>query len=134
MRLIATSLVIVGFLLALTPAQAQGPAKTYDPRTAFAEADKNGDGEIDHEEMYERIVEVFYFADANKDGYLSVEEFKQFPLPDDFRRADTNGDGRISLREYMRLREQDFEAADKDHDEVLSLDEVITAYEGKKKK
>ena len=134
MRATPIMFLITVLTLAVSAARADDQATAYDPKTAFAESDKNGDGVIDHRELYERVVDVFYRADANKDGFLSVEEFYQLPFPGDFKGGDRDGDGRVSLREFVRLREQDFDAADTDQDEVLSLEEVITVYEGKKKK
>ena len=42
-----------------------------DPRSAFEATDKNRDGEIDHAEFQNRITEVFYFADQDKDGFTT---------------------------------------------------------------
>jgi len=123
--------VIAGFALVVSPARAGDQANKYDPRAAFAEADTNHDGAIDHEEFHERIVEVFYGADANKDGFLDARELKQLAFPEDFTADDKDHDGRVSMREFLRVRFLDFTSADTD-DGVLSLDEVIVAYEGKK--
>ena len=109
-----------------------GDTSGYDPRKAFAEADTDGNGVIDRGEFNARIVEVFYFADVDKDGFLSPEEQKRLVFPDDFKDDDTDHDGRISLREFLRIRFADFDKADTNHDGVLSLDEVIAVYEGKK--
>ena len=127
-------------LIALTCALAAGPARAADApaaprpdaRGAFAETDRNGDGVIDHEEYQERLVEVFYFADANKDGTLDAVELKALVFPDDFRTDDRNADGRVSLREFLRVRFHDYDAADTDHDGVLTVEEVVVTYEGKR--
>jgi len=126
-------LIVAAALCASRAARAEGPQPTYDPRAAFAETDTNRDGTIDRWEFYNRTVEVFYRADANKDGVLTADEITLLPFPNDMRDADSNHDGRITLNEFLRVRELDFEAADRDKDGVLSLDEVVSIYEVKPK-
>lgn len=133
MRVTGILIVAAWLVLAGSFAGADDQAKKYDPRVAFAEADTNHDGVIDHEEFHERIVEVFYSADGNKDGFLDAVELKRLTFPDDFTADDKDRDGRVSMREFLRVRFRDYEAADTDDDGVLSLDEVIVAYEGKKR-
>ncbi len=106
--------------------------RRYDARAAFDEADRNGDGVIDHEEFQERMTEVFFFADRNKDGWLDATELRTLVFPDDFTADDKDADGRVSLREFMRVRFRDFRTADRNGDEVLSVDEVVATYEGKR--
>jgi Ca2+-binding EF-hand superfamily protein len=124
-----TTLVLATALWAAGPAAAAEPRAPYDPRAAFAEADTNHDGSVDHEEFHARIVEVFYAADRDKDGFLSVEELEVLPLGGDLAKADRNGDGKLSLREFYRLRFADYDDADQDGDEVLSVDEVVGVFE-----
>ena len=79
------------------------------------------------------MVEIFYFGDRDKDGYLTQEELvAAVAFPDDFKHADRNGDGRISLYEFIQVRFATFDAVDADHDGVLSVEEVVTSYEAKK--
>ena len=134
MRLILAAFVLASahFMLS-SAAWAQGQAKPYDPRAAFAEVDTNKDGQIDIEEFHVRLVEVFYNADTNKDGFLSVDEYGRLPFSGAFKAADANGDGRISLPEFVTIRFRQFEEADTNHDYQLSVDEVVTAYEGGQK-
>ena len=124
-----SALVIV---LAVVPVWADDVAKKSDPRAAFAENDRNRDGYIDHEEFHERMVEIFYFADVNKDGFLDPAELKRLAFPEDFTEDDKDRDGRVALREFLRVRFHDFELADGNHDGELSLEEVVVVYEGKK--
>lgn len=125
---------LAGAMLVLSGAVwAAEPAKPFDPRAAFAEADTNGDGQLDHEEFYARMVDTFFAADTNKDGFLSPEEYAKLPFSQSFNDADTNHDGRISLPEFVRNRFRQFEGADSNHDGQLSLDEVMATYEERKK-
>jgi len=127
--LAATAALLVG-----VSARAEEPQAKYEPRAAFAETDTNKDGAIDQPEFYSRIVEVYYHADGNKDGYLVEEEIGRLTFPDDMKTADTNGDGRISLNEFVRVRELDFQSADGNKDGTLSVEEVVEVYEVKGKK
>jgi hypothetical protein len=122
--------------VAAAAARAGQPAATPtlgDPRAAFAETDRNHDGVVDHEEFQERLVEVFYFADADKNGVLDAGELQRLPFGDDFRRDDKDADGTVTLHEFLRVRFKDYDAADANHDGVLELDEVVTTYERKVK-
>jgi Ca2+-binding EF-hand superfamily protein len=126
-------LLVTALLVIADGAQAQDKGTPYDPRAAFAEADKTHDGQIDLEEFHARLVEVFFAADRNKDGFLSIEEFAQLPYPEGFKDADKNGDGRVSLPEFIRIRFHQFEHADTNDDGQLSLEEVVVVFEGKQK-
>jgi Ca2+-binding EF-hand superfamily protein len=121
-------LLIAAALAAASPVSAADGAKKYDPRAAFAEADTNHDGVVDHEEFQERITEVFYSADTNKDGVLDAVELKQLTFPDDFKK-DTKG--QVTLREFLRVRFRDYDVTDKDHDGALSVEEVVAMYDVK---
>ena len=134
MRVTGTLIVAVVLAFVTFPARADDAAKKHDPRAAFAEADTNHDGVVDHAEFQERITEVFYSADANKDGFLDAVELKQLAFPEDFTEDDKDRDGRVSMREFLRVRFHDYDVADTDHDGVLSLEEVVAAFEGKKRR
>jgi len=134
MRMTTTLILATGLALASAPSPADEQPRKYDPRAAFAEADLNQDGAIDHGEFQERINYIFFQADANKDGFLDPIELKQLAFPEDFTADDKDKNGRVSMREFLRVRFQDFTVADKNDDGVLSLDEVIDAYEGKKRR
>jgi Ca2+-binding EF-hand superfamily protein len=102
----------------------------HDPRAAFAEADTNHDGKIDREEFQERMVEIFFFGDRDKDGYMTWEELVPVvAFPEDFRDADRNGDGRYSFYEFVRVRFDDYDVVDTDQDGLLSLDEIVAVFE-----
>jgi Ca2+-binding EF-hand superfamily protein len=127
-RVLFVSLATIALAL-VSGARAAEPGASYDPRQAFAETDTNHDGRIDLAEFHERIVDVFYFTDTNKDGFLSPEEYARLPFSGSFTVADINGDGKLSLHEFVAVRFHQFLAADANHDCELSLEEVIAAYE-----
>lgn len=116
-------------------ALAQSGTPAYDPRAAFAETDTNHDGAVDHEEFLERMTEVFYRADVNKDGVLTVDEVSatlvQTP---DLKAADGNHDGKLTLHEFLTVRFKDYDTVDTNHDGLLELDEVVSAFETPSKK
>ena len=89
-------------------------------------ADKNRDGKIGRVEFLERMREAFFFVDANKDGFLTLEEYQhiQGADPRGFARADRNKDGKLSIDEFLKAVTEDFDAADKNDDGVLDEEEV----------
>ena len=95
-----------------------------NPRAAHAETDRNKDGYIDHEEFHERLVDVFYTADVNKDGSLSEAEFATLDTKTNFSEMDKNKNGSVSMTEFISFRFRQFEEADTDHDGLLSVREV----------
>jgi len=127
------ALILAAALVAAGSAALAADANPTDPRQAFKETDTNGDGLVDHQEYHVRIVEVFYFADANKDGFLDPNELTALAFPEDFKDDDKDANGRVSLREFLRVRFADFPKVDKDGDGMLSVDEVVEASEGKSK-
>lgn len=117
--------------LLVAPALARAAdAGEYDVAAAFAEADTNGNGAIAIDEYYDRLIEIYFQGDADKDGYLSREELaRAVVIPEDFEKADTDHDGKISRREFVRVRLPIFLEVDTDHDGELTLDEVKHALE-----
>jgi Ca2+-binding EF-hand superfamily protein len=111
-------------LFGLAAVLAAAPAHAGEVVRSFAESDRNGDGRVDRREAERRALEVFSFADADRDAHLSREEYDSLVLEDSFAAADANHDGRVSTQEFVAIRMRDFEAADKNHDGVLSPDEV----------
>jgi Ca2+-binding EF-hand superfamily protein len=129
MRWISIFLLTLALVLSTTSAQADTP--THDARAAHAQADLNGDGQIDRREFHLRMVEVFFHADADKTGFLKPEELnKATVIEEDFGEADKDGDGRISLYEFVEFRFNDFDEADTDSNGLLSVEEVVAAFEG----
>jgi len=58
----------------------QPPAKPAEPRPAFAELDRNGDGSIDEREAtaYHTLANDFEYADKNRDLRISRREFDRW--------------------------------------------------------
>jgi len=108
-------------------AQAQ---PTYDPRAAFRETDTNHDGAVDHAEFEERMADVFFMADVNKDGSLSPSECSATLVQtENITAADSNHDGKLTLHEFERARLKEYDQTDTNADGLLELDEVVGAYE-----
>lgn len=113
-------------------ASQENPAD-YDPRTAFAAADRNHDGWVDREEFHKRQVFHFLVIDEDQDGDLSAQELsQQFFLAEGLRDpdADTDGDGRISMDEYVHARFRGFDSADTNDDGLLSQAEATSSWSG----
>ena len=130
MRWISIFFLTLALLLSGISAHAEDPAPAHDPKAAHAQADLNGDGQIDRREFHLRMVEVFYHADVDKTGFLKPEELnKATVFEEDFSEADKNGDGKISLYEFIEYRFDAFDEADTDSNGLLSVDEVTAAFE-----
>jgi len=110
----------------LLTAASTPPADAQTVEEWFATTDLNKDGKIDRSEYQRRMVEVFYFADKNKDGVVTIEEIAAIETVDTvaFKKADKNGDGKLTLNEFVAYRVIQFDEADANHDGVLTLDEV----------
>jgi hypothetical protein len=62
--------------------------------------------------------------DANKDGVVSLEEFKTFYIAAD-RLVDKDGDGFITVQEWPAKERRHFAPNDTDKDGRLSMDEIM---------
>jgi hypothetical protein len=109
--------------LAPTLAQAQGSEK------ALRTADRNGDGRIDRREFNERMMDVYFALDADKNGVLAPSEVSGVSA-EDFQRADRDRDGALQVEEFMDARAIDFDRADDDDDGTLSAAEADGYSEG----
>ena len=89
----------------------------------FEKKDKNHDGELDHGEFQAAVIEMFYFRDKNKRGYLTIEDL-QGSSPEAIKAASRSHDNRLTLDEYVNALFKDFAAADTDGDGKLSLEEL----------
>lgn len=100
----------------------------HDPRAAHAATDLNHNGEINREEFEQRIIHIFYFADVDKDGYVTAGQLMAFDEDLLFKTADTDGDSRLSLSEFLVVRFENFREADTDGSDSLSVEEVVEAF------
>ncbi len=127
MQFIATAILTLA-LLAPGFARADEIPPTNDPRAAHAATDRNHDGELDREEFHQRMVQNFYFADTDRDGFVSQGQLKAFDEDELFRADDLDGDSKISLKEFLDARFDNFRDADTNSDGTLSVQEVVDAF------
>ena len=62
--------------IAIAAAPGASRAGAEGVKESMKQADRNGDGKIDRGEFHQRMVDVFYQMDANRDGYLVQSELK----------------------------------------------------------
>lgn len=112
--------------IVLTTAAFGADIYRMDAAEVMATSDKNKDGRIDREEYHQRMTEVFFFIDADKDGNLTMTEIEAAGKvdPERFMAVDRNGDQTLSLREYLNGLNNDFDAADSDKDGTLDMEEL----------
>ena len=113
----------VGCLLALATVHQAGAQAAGQ---SFSTSDLDKDGKIDRAEYQRRMVEVFYFADRNKDGVVTIEEIAAIETVDEkaFKAADRDGNGKLSVNEFVAYRVIQFDEADTNKDGVLTIEEV----------
>jgi Ca2+-binding EF-hand superfamily protein len=112
--------------IVLTTAAFGADIYRMDAAEVMATSDKNKDGRIDREEYHQRMTEVFFFIDADKDGNLTMTEIEAAGKvdPERFMAVDRNGDQTLSLQEYLNALNNDFDAADSDKDGTLDMEEL----------
>jgi len=119
----ASSLIAVASVLAgAGPAWAQLPSP-QELRQQFQETDRNDDGKVDREEFHRRSVDLFYFLDKDRKGYLVLVDVKGLTA-EDFKAANRKADGKLTLDEFLNARFRHFELADTNGDGVLTFQEV----------
>jgi Ca2+-binding EF-hand superfamily protein len=69
---------------------------------------------------------TFQAADTNRDGKVTLDEFKQHAKQETFKNIDRNGDGKIDKQEWKAATpspsaESNFESVDKDRDASVSF-------------
>jgi Ca2+-binding EF-hand superfamily protein len=115
-------------LLAPTSGWADEIPPPHDPRAAHAATDRDHNGEIDREEFEQRIIQTFYFADVDKDGFVTIGQLTVFDEALLFETADLDSDSRVSLAEFLIVRFENFREADADGSNTLSVEEVVEAF------
>lgn len=92
----------------------------------MAMSDKNHDGRLDREEYHQRMTEVFFFIDTDKDGNLTLSEIRAVAEvdPERFKAADRDGNQTLSLHEYLYALHNDFDTLDRDKDGTLDMEEL----------
>lgn len=115
-------------LLALALGCAGEIPPSHDPRAAHAATDRDHNGEINREEFEQRMIHIFYFADVDKDGFVTIGQLTVFDETFLFETADLDGDSRLSLSEFLNARSENFREADGDGSETLSVEEVVEAF------
>jgi Ca2+-binding EF-hand superfamily protein len=100
----------------------------HDPRAAHAATDRNHDGEINREEFEQRMVQIFYFSDVDKDGFVTIGQLSAFDEELLFETGDSDSDARLSLSEFQKVRFENYRDADTDKSGTLSVEEVTEAF------
>ena len=124
MKNIALWLFIVTVMIAAAAYGAE--IDRMDANATMALSDKNQDGRLDREEYHQRMTEVFFFLDTNKDGSLTFDEIKVVGNvdPERFKAIDRDGNQMLSLHEYLYALHNDFDDADRDKDGTLDVQEL----------
>jgi hypothetical protein len=93
--------------------------------------DLNKDGDVTCDEWKQYVAGLFRDADANRDGFLTRQEFAALARSDrlfevaGFDYFDANADGRLSLSEMADKPNPAFQLLDKNGDCVISADERV---------
>ena len=111
--------IIGGLALAQTPMQGQP-----DWKARFRTHDRNGDGRVDRAEFQEWMIEVFYFRDKDRKGYLILEDVRGVMAPETLKAINRKGDGKVTRQEFLNAVFVDFDAADVNKNGALTMEEI----------
>ena len=98
--------------------------------------DKHKNGFIDRIEFLEAMADAFFFIDANKDGYLTLEELRAVVGTLDakqFEDADRDKNGKLDIYEYENALSQGFDMADTNADGKITMEEFKLLMQSAKK-
>jgi Ca2+-binding EF-hand superfamily protein len=120
-----SALIMALCVISAVPAFGAG-TPALDTTATMGLADKNGDRKIDREEYNQRMTEVFFFADVDKDGNLTIVELAAVTTvdPQAFRNADKDGNGKLTLGEFLYAVHIDFYTADANRDGFIDMPEL----------
>ena len=128
-------LVVVAALAACATGDKSPLASATPVEREFALAvvtwDLNKDGEVTCDEWKQYVAGLFRDADANRDGFLTRQEFAALARTDrlfevvGFDYFDANADGRLSLTEMADKANPAFQLLDKNGDCVISAEERV---------
>ena len=121
--LVPGSAVVLSILLCLALAGSASAEEEPSPAEVIAEVDWNRDGRVDRREFFDAMVYSHFTLDANRDGFLTLDELEGVSQ-EDYDAADHDRDGKISVYEYVDAYFEAFEIADENGDGLLDLDEV----------
>ena len=116
-------LACLAVLMIAVPAFAQSPASP-DWKERFRAHDKNGDSRIDREEFQQWMIEVFYFRDQERKGYLVLADFKGTIGSETLKVINRKGDGKLTLAEFLNAAFLDFQAIDVDKNGSITIEEI----------
>lgn len=131
---IKSSLLALAVNLVMFAAPGTASAQSMD---RLADADANGDGNIEWQEMLDTRAGIFERLDRNGDGFADNADAPRFgPGRSRFQQAlanlqgaDANNDGRISKTEMLDAPAPLFEDGDTNGDKVLSAEEITALRE-----
>lgn len=110
--------VLAGFAALLPQISA---AADDDAVRLFRMLDRNADKQVDRQEFNIQEMEIFYHNDANRDGFLVVEETIMSQAS--FASIDDDKDGKVSGFEFIDSKLTDFDTIDSNSNGIVSPDE-----------